>query len=246
MFWASATTSNASPGRSIAGSGGRNGARVFRGLPSRGRTLAAPAAAARQPTGARGPTVHRGGDAGVADLRRNPAPLRYRERPACAPRRTGRLAYRLEGRQPGRHRGLDPGAGRAGRVPAAASPAARPGAPSAGRRAGARRVDRRPPCEYPPGGRPARPARPGERDGLGDGHGYLRAALPEEDDALQALVGRVVPFPGGPGGRGSRHSRHLPPGPTRDGSRRRIANPAPGRTGARPGARPRTGDRDSR
>ena len=41
------------------------------------------------------------------------------------------------------------------------------------------------------------------RDGLLDESGYLHAALPREDAALQRLVARAVPFPGGPGEGGS-------------------------------------------
>lgn len=50
------------------------------------------------------------------------------------------------------------------------------------------------------------------RDGLRDEDGRLRAALPEEDETLQRLVGRAVPFPGGPGAGGSmRVSRERSP-----------------------------------
>ena len=42
-----------------------------------------------------------------------------------------------------------------------------------------------------------------EDDGLSDRDGFLRAALPEEDAALQGLVARALPFLGGPGAGGS-------------------------------------------
>ena len=42
-----------------------------------------------------------------------------------------------------------------------------------------------------------------ERDGLWDEDGRLRAALPSEDETLQRLVGRAVPYPGGTGSGGS-------------------------------------------
>ena len=42
-----------------------------------------------------------------------------------------------------------------------------------------------------------------KRDGLRDERGRLRAALAEEDETLQRLVGRAVPFPNGPGAGGS-------------------------------------------
>ena len=42
-----------------------------------------------------------------------------------------------------------------------------------------------------------------ERDGLSDEDGRLRAASPAEDETLQRLVGRAVPYPGGTGAGGS-------------------------------------------
>ena len=40
-------------------------------------------------------------------------------------------------------------------------------------------------------------------DGLSDGNGRLRASLPGEDETLQRLLARALPFPGGPGAGGS-------------------------------------------
>ena len=102
-------------------------ARVFRDLPSGGRAAAAAAAAGRQPDRPCGRAVHRGGEEGVAGVQRDNAAHRYRELPACAARRAGRLAHRVDARRPGGRGGLDLGAGRNGRAPAAASPPLRAG-----------------------------------------------------------------------------------------------------------------------
>lgn len=74
-----------------------------------------------------------------------------------------------------------------------------------------------------------------KRDALSDEDGVLRAALPEEDEALQRLVARTAPFSGGTGAGGSMRL-------SRDGSLSRLAlhvsplqadgpEPGEGRTG---------------